>query len=121
MIISNCSRDEANNNISPSKVTNTVSSGSWHVTYFGDKDKEEASHLNEYKFTFMDSNIITAIREGRVVKGTWQTDADKASVKLNIKFDDPAHLDELSEEWQVLERTDTRIKLLRVSDANRQN
>jgi Prokaryotic membrane lipoprotein lipid attachment site len=113
-VVSGCSRDNSND-ISQSNVASTVSSGSWRVTYYWDTDHEETSNFNGYSFTFNGGSLLTAINGGTTVTGSWQTGNDNSTIKLIINFATPANFSELSEDWHVLERTNTKIRMQHIS------
>jgi len=120
-ILSACSNDNNdnnnnnNNNPTPTTVSNTLSSGTWRITYYWDTDREETSNFSGYAFTFGSGNVLTAVNGSTTVSGTWVTGLDDSNVKLILAFSTPASFAELSDDWHVTERTDTRIKLEDVS------
>lgn len=118
--LSACSNDNNdnnnnNNNPTPTTVSNTLSSGTWRITYYWDTDHEETSNYSGYAFTFGSGNVLTAVNGASTVTGTWVTGLDDSQVKLILAFSTPASFAELSDDWHVTERTDTRIKLEDVS------
>jgi hypothetical protein len=112
LLIVSCSKDDS---ITVNNVSTTVTSGNWRVTYFWDTDHEETSNFNGYTFTFSGGNVLTAVNGGTTITGTWQTGNDNSTVKLIINFVSPGNFSELSEDWHVIERTDTKIRLQHVS------
>ena len=58
--ITSCDKND-DNSITTTIVSNTVTSGTWRVTYFWDTDHEETSNFNGYSFTFTGGNMLTAI------------------------------------------------------------
>ena len=118
--LSACSNDNNDNNNNtnnptPTTVSNTLSSGTWRITYYWDTDHEETSNYSGYAFTFGSGNVLTAVNGSSTVTGTWVTGLDDSQVKLILAFSTPAAFAELSDDWHVTERTDTRIKLEDVS------
>jgi hypothetical protein len=61
---------------------------------------------------------LTASKAGSTITGTWTTLLDDSKTKLILFFSAPASFDEFSDDWHVIERTDTRIKLQDVSGGN---
>ena len=111
-----CQKDDDNiTAISTTSVTNTITSGTWRITYYWDTDHDETANYNGYNFTFGSGNVLTATKSGASVTGTWTTLTDDSKTKLVIAFSTPASLVEISDDWHVFERTDTRIKLQDVS------
>lgn len=111
----NDNNNNNNNNPTPTTVSNTLSSGTWRITYYWDTDHEETSNYSGYAFTFGSGNVLTAVNGASTVTGTWVTGLDDSQVKLILAFSTPASFAELSDDWHVTERTDTRIKLEDVS------
>jgi major membrane immunogen (membrane-anchored lipoprotein) len=118
-LLISCSRsDDNSSSISTTAVTNTVVSGTWRITYYWDTDHEETSNYNSYNFTFANGGAITAVKTGSTVTGTWSTTLDDSKTKLVLSFSAPASFVELSDDWHVIERTDTKIRLQDVSGGN---
>ena len=114
-----CQKDDDNiPAISTTSVTNTITSGTWRITYYSDTDHEETANYNGYHFTFGSGNVLTATKAGASVTGTWTTLSDDSKTKLVIAFSSPELFVEISDDWHVFERTDTRIKLQDVSGGN---
>lgn len=120
-----CSKDDDNNNnnnnstITAANLATTVSAGTWRITYYFDTDHEETTNYAGYSFTFAGNNVVTASKPGATpVTGSWTTGLDDSKVKLILAFATPAGFSEISDDWHVTERTDTRIKLQDVSGGN---
>ena len=118
-LLISCSRsDDSSSSISTTAVTNTVVSGTWRITYYWDTDHEETSNYNNYSFTFASGGAITASKTGSTVTGSWNTMLDDSKTKLVLSFSIPASFVELSDDWHVIERTDSKIRLQDVSGGN---
>lgn len=84
----------------------------WVVTYFWDKDKEESSNFGGYSFEFKDNGAFIAYTPGgSTVSGTWNTHFDDSKDKLLIVLAGAKPLDDLNQDWVILEKTDTVMKL----------
>jgi len=118
-----CSKDD-NNPSSKNMVSNTVSGGSWRITYFFDTDKEETDHFSGYVFTFGSNGILTAISGVNTYTGSWNVTNSNSSddnlddLDFSISFAAPSDFEELSEDWEILSRTDNKIELRHVSGGN---
>jgi hypothetical protein len=121
--ISSCSEDDNNPSVR-NDVINTVSSGSWKITYFFDTDKEETDNFTGYSFTFGTGNVLTASNEVNTYTGTWSITSSNSyddsvdDLDFNIAFAAPDDFEELSEDWEILSRTDARIELRHISGGN---
>jgi hypothetical protein len=120
ILIGTACTDDNNNSssISPTNVNNTVSSGTWRITYYWDTDHEETSNYAGYAFTFAGGGVLTAVKTGSTVTGTWNSGMDDSKTKLVLNFTTPASFVEISDDWHVIEMTSTRIRLQDVSGGN---
>ncbi len=115
-----CTKDDNNSNgtITTTTVNSTVTTGTWRVTNFSEDGTDETAHFNGYAFTFAAGGVLTASNGISNVAGTWNTGTDDSKVKFVIVILSPSGFEDLSEDWQVIERTDTRIKLQHISGGN---
>lgn len=125
--ISSCSSDDDSTNDSNSnqdEVENTVESGTWRITKFIDSGDDETSDYNGYTFTFNSDNTLVATNGTNSHTGTWSiTDSNSGDDSLDdlhfdIFFASPADFEELSDDWDILSRTDTKIELIDISGGN---
>lgn len=129
-VASMCSDDDDNytlptpTNVQQTQVINTVSSGTWRVTYYNDSGSDETSNFNGFNFTFGANNVLTASGNGVSYAGSWSvTDSNSNDDSLNdldfnISFSSPDNFLELSDDWDIVSRTDTKIELIDVSGGN---
>ncbi|MEP7107336.1 MAG: hypothetical protein ABI760_05125 [Ferruginibacter sp.] len=114
--LSSCSKKDSNNNaITTTTVNTTVSSGTWRVTYFLNTNIDETVNFSGYNFTFATGSVLTAVNGANTSTGSWATGNDDTKVKLVLLFSTPGNFAHLNEDWQVTERTDSRIKLQHIS------
>lgn len=126
-LFSSCSSDDNNTNEtnSISSVTSIAVSGTWRITYYFDTDKEETNNFSGYNFTFGSNGVLTATNGTLTQTGTWSvTDSNSnddnsiSDLDFNIAFASPATFLELTDDWEIIERTSTVIKLKDVSGGN---
>lgn len=126
-VASMCSDDDdSNTSADPTPVINTVTSGTWRITFYEDSGVDETYHFIGYNFTFGASNVLTASNGTNTYTGTWSVtnsdsndDSPSNDLDFNILFATPAvFADELSDDWDILSRTDTKIELVDVSGGN---
>jgi hypothetical protein len=98
----------------PAQVSTTVSSGSWIITYFFDHDTDETSHFAGYRFTFNSSGTINAVKGSNTSSGSWATGTDDSKTKLLLDFSADI-FEELSEDWELVKATSTKIELMHKS------
>ena len=122
-----CSSDDSSSTgtNSISSVTSVVASGTWKITYYFDTDKEETSNFSGYNFTFGSNGVLTATNGTLTQTGTWSvTDSNSdddnsiSDLDFNIAFTSPATFLELTDDWEIIERTSTVIKIKDVSGGN---
>lgn len=105
----------------PSDVINIVNKGTWRITYYYDTDHEETTEFNGYNFTFGAGNVLTASNGINNYSGTWSvTDSNSnddsiSDLDFNIAFGSPAQFVELTDDWEIIEKSATLIKLKDVS------
>ncbi len=113
-----CKNDDATPS-NQSKVENIAKSGTWKITYFYDTDKEETTNFTGYNFTFGTS--LTATNGVNTYTGTWSisdsnsNDDSMDDLHFNIAFTAPPDFEDLSDDWDIIEVTETKIKLIDVS------
>lgn len=97
--------------IDDSALVSALTTGDWYVTYFFD-DVEETANYNDYTFNFSSDGSAVATDLNGLTNGIWSTSAgDETSLELNLNFGDVVPLDELAEDWDVLEVTNDIIRL----------
>lgn len=121
-----CGSDDtpSSSNNNPDDVINVVNNGTWRITYYYDTDHEETSNFNGYNFTFGASSVLTASNGTNNYTGTWSvTDSNSSDdsisdLDFNIAFSSPAQFEELTDDWEIIEKSTTVIRLKDVSGAN---
>lgn len=94
-----------------------LTTGNWYVSYFNEDDDVQTGDYNGYNFAFFGNGTIEVTKNSAVTTGTWSTYTDSGYNKLDLSFANPA-LDELQEDWIILEYTATIIRLKHVSGGN---
>jgi hypothetical protein len=118
-MLTSCTKDNnANIQVTPATVNNTVSSGSWKITYYWNTDHEETSNYNGYAFSFSANGMLTAVKSSTSITGNWSTGMDDSKVKLALSFITPSEFEKLSEDWHVIEQTASHITLQHISGGN---
>lgn len=91
---------------------------SWRITYFWDSDHEETDHFTNYIFTFESGGVVMATNGVNTYSGSWNEGIDDSTLKLYLSFTTPSDFEELSDDWHVLEWTNSIIRLRDVSGGN---
>ncbi|MCZ8198209.1 MAG: hypothetical protein O9267_11440 [Flavobacterium sp.] len=122
-----CSNDDDNPNPTvnnPADVINILNNGTWRITFYYDTDQEETTNFNGYNFTFGASNALTASNGTNNYTGTWSVtdinsnDDSISDLDFNITFSSPSQFEELTDDWEIIEKSTTVIKLKDVSGGN---
>lgn len=93
-----------------------LNSGIWRISYFFD-DQDETSNYTGYNFTFNTNGNATAEKNSALINGIWTAYLDSGTQKLILAFDGIT-LDEIEEDWKVIEFTSTSIRLKHESGGN---
>lgn len=121
---SSCSSDDDDNssNNDPAPIVNTVTQGTWRVTSFVEDGDDHTNYFNDFDFTFGSNNVLTAVNGSTTYTGFWSVtnddsddDSPSNSLDFNIAFASPDNFTEISEDWDILERTSSKIRLRHVS------
>jgi hypothetical protein len=112
-LFSSCKKDDVIP-VTTTNVTSTVTSGNWRITYFAESGVDKTSNYNGNVFTFGSGGVVTAVKNTTTVTGTWSTGTDNSTVKLVLAFT-TSNFTSLTQDWHVLERTDTKIRTQHVS------
>lgn len=118
-----CTNDSSND-LTPIVVENNVKSGQWRITSFIDSGNDETNHFTGYTFTFADNGSLTATNGGNTYTGNWSitdsnsNDDSPDDIDFNISFSAPDDFEELSEDWDIVSQSSSRIELRHVSGGN---
>jgi len=119
---SNSTDDSAG--LTPTVIQNNVQSGDWKITSYIDSGKDETSHFSGYFFSFSDNGTISATNSSVTYAGTWSlTDSNSNDdtpgvVDFTILFNLGNDFDSLSEDWQIISQSSSKIELKHVSGGN---
>ncbi|GAB3719284.1 hypothetical protein GCM10028861_17090 [Flavobacterium koreense] len=126
-VASMCSSDDNNSsssNVHLNAVMNTVSSGTWKITLYNDSGTIKTSNYTGYNFTFGSGNALSASNGTNNHTGIWSV-ADSNSnddsindLDLVINFNSPANFADLTDDWDIITYTASKIELRDVSGGN---
>ena len=124
-IVSSCSDEDdktVNNCVDPTPVINIVNNGTWRVTLYEDSGVDETSNFTGYNFSFGAGNILSATNGTNTYSGTWSVTSDNSlddspsnDLDFNIAFSTPANFADLTDDWNIISYTATKIQLIHVS------
>jgi hypothetical protein len=110
--VSSCGDNDQREEVKPKEALEaTIEKDEWMVTYYFD-GTDQSDHLKGLRFQFLSDGGIIARSNYSVVNGIWTAvDARNGQLKFNMQFEDKQPLDQLDEEWIVVERTESSITL----------
>lgn len=124
-VASMCSKDDNSvTNVIQNQVVNTATSGTWKVTLYDDSGTIKTSNFTGYNFSFGSGNTLTAANGTNTYTGTWSvTDSNSNDdtiddLHFNVSFNAPVSFADLTDDWHIVSRTDTKIQLNDVSGGN---
>jgi hypothetical protein len=87
-------------------LSNAATAGKWKIAFYFDK-KDETSDFSGYTFNFNTDGTATAQKGATTVAGTWSVSGSK----FILDFGGDPVLDELNDDWLIVEKTNSSIKL----------
>jgi hypothetical protein len=108
--------DDNGNPVNSSELSSLLTSGTWKITYFFD-ESDQTSQYSGYNFTFNSNGSTQATANNFNSSGTWSAFIDSGDIKLLLNYQS-AQLEEINEDWRVLEFSATVVKLKHVSGGN---
>jgi hypothetical protein len=114
LMLSGCNKDPGKNN-DTTLVSNTLTSGTWRITYFWVSGTDKTGNFSGYNFTFQSGGIINAIKDSNDEIGIWsplESGDESDNCDLVISFDTQNFFAELSKKWHVIEVTNLKIRLM---------
>lgn len=131
LLVLSCSSEDNNvitdNSAEIKQITDIAKSGTWRITSYIDSGKNETNDYTGYNFTFGDNNVVTASNNSNTITGTWSVIDDSDSSKddssdddidFNISFTSPPDFEELSDDWDVVSTSTSKIDLADVSSSS---
>jgi hypothetical protein len=114
-VASMCSdNDDSNSTADPTPVINTVSQGTWRITFYEDSGVNETTNYSNYIFTFGANGVLTAANTNTYT-GSWSVTTDNSTddspsndLDFNILFTAPSpaiFVDDLSDDWDIISYT----------------
>ncbi|PKP42886.1 MAG: hypothetical protein CVT96_05715 [Bacteroidetes bacterium HGW-Bacteroidetes-13] len=95
----------------------SLTTGSWSVANFKQAGVDISSEFAGFSLAFTEAGVVTATRGAEVRVGTWFTETSFTGLELNLVFENISPIDELDEDWLVIEFSDTRISLKHTGDS----
>lgn len=102
--------------IVPDEIIKIIADGSWVVALFNVANDNVTELFNDYILTFSSNTSVIATRGNEVVQGSWSiVENDQGTHKLLFDFGTAHPLNELNNDWIIIEVNEGRIELKDVS------
>lgn len=127
LIVLSCSSEDAamvDNSAEIEQIKINANSGSWSITSYIDSGKNETNDYTGYIFTFSAGGELTASNSINTINGTWSVTDESSSddnsndIDFNIFFSTPPNFEELSDDWDVVSTSNSKIELIDISGGN---
>lgn len=132
LITFSCSSNDSNiitdNSAEIKRISDTAESGTWRITSYIDSGQNETNDYAGYNFTFNDNGVLTSTNGSNTINGTWSVTDDSNSsnddnsnnddIDFNISFSTPSNFQELSDDWDIVSTSATKIDLIDISGGN---
>lgn len=125
-----CSTSEEDQNLSVDaqiqQINVSAKTGTWKISSYVDSGNDETNHFTGYSFTFNESGELSATNGTNTYTGTWSVTKDDSSdddspdddVDFNIFFASPDNFADLSDDWDIVSVSSTKIDLIDISGGN---
>jgi hypothetical protein len=117
-----CSKDDnKQTTTTQTKIENSISSGTWSITYFFDSGTNETNNFSGYSFTFNTNGTLTSTNGTNTYNGNWNisdsnSDIDSVDdLHFNITFNVSNHFEDLNDDWNISSQSSTKLELFDVS------
>jgi hypothetical protein len=121
----NDSPQQQSTSVDPTPVINTVNTGTWRVTFYSDSGVDETTNFTGYNFTFAAANVLTTSNGTNTYTGTWSVTSDNShddsptnDLDFNMAFSAPVNFADLTDDWNIISYTASKIELIHVSGGN---
>ena len=122
LVITACSSDDdtPTNDSTKNTLETNLTANTWIITKYLDSGEDELYHYSGYVFTFEENGRLIATNGTNTYAGTWSITSFGSSnsvddLDFNIWFNIPETFNELSDDWDIVSSTSSKIELLDVS------
>lgn len=116
-----CDEDDDNDynddDVDDSDFRSVIQRGNWLITAYIEEGENKTGQVSGWTFRFNNDGTVTASRDDQTISGNWFTSGDDGVVELDLIFPESSVLDEISEDWDVLNYTADRIDLADETDS----
>lgn len=107
-----CSSDDDNINLEqPDAITIVLPEGNWKIEKFIDDDVDKTGQFTSFIFDFKNNGTVSATNDILTENGIWSYDNDRNDPELDIRFSEDSILDDISDDWDIISVSPSRIEL----------
>lgn len=93
-----------------------LTNGTWKVSFYSENNVNKTTEFSGYNFVFTPTGPMMATSNATEFPGVWVMGVDSGSAKLNLTFfATNGPLEEITEDWNVLDVSTNIIKLKHLS------
>lgn len=110
LLLTSCTKSTSD----PGPVTPIVTQGNWVVSLFTEPGENKTGEFSGYQFIFQSDGKLIVTKNGATQKeGSWSenTSSHKLIIELGPKDNSNKPLGELTDDWVVSSRSETKISL----------
>ncbi|MCR9182684.1 MAG: hypothetical protein NXH73_07135, partial [Flavobacteriaceae bacterium] len=102
------------------ELKDILTDGNWFVALFlEDGDDDGTSDFDSFSFDFLESGVVEVSNAQVTLQGTWQVIIDSDdTLELVLNFSNNFPLDELDDDWLVIEFQNNQVKLADDDDSD---
>ena len=122
-LLSSCTKDDTTDTVQQ-QIESSLTSGTWRITKFIDSGNDETNHFSGYSFTFNSSGVLNSGNGTNNYAGTWSitdsnsNDDSQEDLDFNILFSLTNDFADLSDDWDIISQSQTKIELIDISGGN---
>lgn len=115
LIIASCS-NSSGNDITPAGASQNLNEGTWAVSYFEERGKNETSKFSGYQLTFDSGGVFILKNSANTFTGSWSVnnnsdDSSNSSTRLIIYVSGNDAADLLQDDWVIVSQTNNAVEL----------
>lgn len=96
-------------------LVTVLTSGVWKITSFVNETDQTAAY-KDLSFTFNPNQTAVSNDGTNIINGSWESYGDNGLLELYLNFGEQHPFDEISDEWQVVDYSNTSIELKYVEE-----
>lgn len=112
------------NKVKTKSVEKDITGGQWKITLFTEDGIDHLNDFSNYSFSFDENGTVASTNGSQNISGTWSVKKDNSNddsssdVDFILTFPATNNFDELSDDWDIITQTNTKLELIDVSGGN---